>query len=62
MTCPRCGGRLLPDVDGDRTCLNCGHVVVHDLETARALAEYEQPMRGRDRGSRRRPTHGKLKL
>ena len=53
---------MLPDVDGDRTCLNCGYTVVRDLETALALAEYEQPLRGRDKGSRRRPTHGKLKL
>ena len=60
--CPRCGGRLLPDVDGDRTCLNCGHVVVRDLETALALAAYEVPARGRERGSRRRPKHGRQML
>ena len=62
MTCPRCGGWLLPDADGDRTCINCGHTVVRDLETALALVKYELPVRGQDKHIRRRPTHGKLRL
>jgi ribosomal protein S27AE len=24
--CPRCEGTLIPDLDGDRQCLQCGYV------------------------------------
>ena len=31
--CPRCrGGRLFPDLDGAKACVNCGHVVRPEMD------------------------------
>ena len=31
--CPRCNGRMLLDLDGDLSCLNCGHAIVPEIPT-----------------------------
>jgi len=29
--CPRCSGSLIPDLDGDRECLQCGYIAYAQL-------------------------------
>lgn len=58
-TCPRCAGRLFPNVDRDPSCLRCGYVsvVVPEFVLAEVAADAGQSQR---RG--RKPTHGGMTI
>ena len=41
--CPRCSGSLIPDLDGDRECLQCGFVVYARLPERVDPTKRERP-------------------
>jgi len=63
--CPRCRGRMIPEVDKYgtyATCLTCGYV--HESNLTPAQQEVKQDQQEKDRGERersRKPTHGRGK-
>ncbi len=59
MTCPRCGGTLVPGaVDDERSCLACGHIVyLLPLADPKELEAIEP-----GRKQRRGPSYRSLKL
>ncbi len=48
--CPRCSGRLIKALDGDRECLQCGYIA------------YARPPKHRPTKRERRPSHGGINL
>jgi hypothetical protein len=50
MPCPRCGGLVLPDYDGDALCLTCGEAVYAPVPEARAPMEDGRRQGGVSRG------------
>ena len=50
MTCPRCGGTLLKDLDGP-TCINCAYVWIseREREMVKELVASAAPRDGKNR-------------
>lgn len=48
--CPKCRGSLIPDLDGDRECLQCGYIA------------YARPQSYLPTKRERRPTHKGINL
>jgi uncharacterized Zn finger protein (UPF0148 family) len=55
MNCPRCNGRVLRELGGERVCFACGHEVYHPMEVQAARRQLELDAEQRESRTRVRP-------